>query len=44
MGVERDRLPRAGLPRGYKNIGVGKREPFEVPDAQRPTDPVGEDG
>jgi len=27
-------------PRGYKNIGVGKLEPFEVPDARPSGDPV----
>jgi len=35
-GLERDRLLRApGLhPRGYKNAGVDKLEPFEVRDAR----------
>ena len=27
-------------PRGYKNLGVDKREPFEVPDAHPDRDPV----
>ena len=29
-------------PRGYKNLGVGAREPFEVPDARPAEDPVRE--
>ena len=29
-------------PRGYKNLGVGRREPFEVPDARPAEDPVRE--
>jgi Gluconate 2-dehydrogenase subunit 3 len=37
-------FPGPAYPRGYKNIGVGKREPFEVPDAQPASDPVEEDG
>ena len=27
-------FPGPAYPRGYKNAGVGKREPFEVPDAR----------
>jgi hypothetical protein len=34
-------FPGPAYPRGYKNIGVGKLEPFEVRDAQ-PSDPVKE--
>ncbi len=37
-------FPGPAYPRGYKNIGVGKREPFEVPDTQPASDPVEEDG
>jgi hypothetical protein len=37
-------FPGPAYPRGYKNIGVGKREPFEVPDAAPGRDPVREDG
>jgi hypothetical protein len=37
-------FPGPAYPRGYKNIGVGKREPFEVPDAQPASDPVEDDG
>jgi Gluconate 2-dehydrogenase subunit 3 len=37
-------FPGPAYPRGYKNIGVGKREPFEVADAQSASDPVEEDG
>ncbi len=37
-------FPGQAYPRGYKNIGVGQREPFEVPDAQAASDPVEEDG
>jgi hypothetical protein len=36
-------FPGPAYPRGYKNSGVGKREPFEVPDAQSADDPVRED-
>jgi Gluconate 2-dehydrogenase subunit 3 len=35
-------FPGPAYPRGYKNPGVGKREPFEVPDAQPSDDPVTE--
>jgi hypothetical protein len=35
-------FPGPAYPRGYKNAGVGKREPFEVPDAQPSDDPVRE--
>jgi len=28
-------------PRGYKNLGIGKREPFEVADVHEGEDPVG---
>jgi hypothetical protein len=35
-------FPGPAYPRGYKNAGVGKREPFEVPDAQPLDDPVRE--
>ncbi len=31
-------------PRGYKNIGVDRREPFEVPDAKPAEDPVANPG
>jgi hypothetical protein len=33
-------FPGPAYPRGYKNIGVGKREPFEVADALPWDDPV----
>ena len=33
-------FPGPAYPRGYKNAGVGKREPFEVPDARPAEDPV----
>ena len=35
-------FPGPAYPRGYKNLGVGKREPFEVQDAQPADDPVQE--
>ena len=35
-------FPGPAYPRGYKNAGVGKREPFEVPDALPSDDPVRE--
>ena len=35
-------FPGPAYPRGYKNAGVGKLEPFEVPDAQPSEDPVKE--
>jgi Gluconate 2-dehydrogenase subunit 3 len=35
-------FPGPAYPRGYKNAGVGKREPFEVGDAQPSDDPVRE--
>jgi Gluconate 2-dehydrogenase subunit 3 len=35
-------FPGPAYPRGYKNPGVGKREPFEVQDAQPSDDPVQE--
>jgi hypothetical protein len=35
-------FPGPAYPRGYKNIGVGKLEPFEVPDAEPSDDPVRE--
>jgi hypothetical protein len=37
-------FPGPAYPRGYKNTGVGKREPFEMPDAQPSDDPVREGG
>jgi Gluconate 2-dehydrogenase subunit 3 len=37
-------FPGPAYPRGYKNIGVDKLEPFEVRDAQPAQDPVREDG
>jgi hypothetical protein len=37
-------FPGPAYPRGYKNAGVGKREPFEVGDARPAEDPVGDDG
>jgi hypothetical protein len=33
-------FPGPAYPRGYKNAGVGKREPFEVADARPADDPV----
>jgi hypothetical protein len=36
-------FPGPAYPRGYKNAGVGKREPFEVGDARPAEDPVGDD-
>jgi len=36
-------FPGPAYPRGYKNAGVGKREPFEVADARPAEDPVGDD-
>jgi Gluconate 2-dehydrogenase subunit 3 len=33
-------FPGPAYPRGYKNAGVGKREPFEVADASPGADPV----
>jgi len=33
-------FPGPAYPRGYKNAGVGKLEPFEVGDAQPAEDPV----
>jgi hypothetical protein len=35
-------FPGPAYPRGYKNIGVGKLEPFEVRDAQPSDDPARE--
>jgi hypothetical protein len=35
-------FPGPAYPRGYKNIGVDAREPFEVKDARPTQDPVGE--
>ncbi len=35
-------FPGPAYPRGYKNAGLGAREPFEVPDAQPADDPVAE--
>jgi hypothetical protein len=37
-------FPGPAYPRGYKNTGVGKLEPFEVQDAQPSDDPVREEG
>ncbi len=37
-------FPGPAYPRGYKNAGVGRREPFEVADAQPGDDPVREPG
>jgi Gluconate 2-dehydrogenase subunit 3 len=37
-------FPGPAYPRGYKNKGVGRREPFEVPDGRPADDPVREDG
>jgi hypothetical protein len=36
-------FPGPAYPRGYKNAGVGKLEPFEVSDARPAEDPVGDD-
>ena len=36
-------FPGPAYPRGYKNAGVGRLEPFEVRDAQPGEDPVKED-
>ena len=36
-------FPGPAYPRGYKNAGVGKLEPFEVADARPAQDPVKED-
>ena len=36
-------FPGPAYPRGYKNAGVGKHEPFEVPDTRPAEDPVGDD-
>ena len=36
-------FPGPAYPRGYKNAGVGKREPFEVADARPAEDPLGDD-
>ena len=36
-------FPGPAYPRGYKNAGVGKREPFEVADARAAEDPVRDD-
>lgn len=36
-------FPGPAYPRGYKNAGVGKREPFEVRDTRPAEDPVGDD-
>jgi hypothetical protein len=36
-------FPGPAYPRGYKNPGVGKREPFEVADARPAADPVAAD-
>jgi Gluconate 2-dehydrogenase subunit 3 len=35
-------FPGPAYPRGYKNAGVGRREPFEVADARPAEDPVGD--
>ena len=37
-------FPGPAYPRGYKNMGVGKLEPFEVRDAKPAQDPVRGDG
>jgi hypothetical protein len=37
-------FPGPAYPRGYKNPGVGKREPFEIPDARPGQDPVAREG
>ena len=36
-------FPGPAYPRGYKNPGVDKREPFEVEDVRPAEDPVGDD-
>jgi gluconate 2-dehydrogenase subunit 3-like protein len=36
-------FPGPAYPRGYKNAGVGKLEPFEVQDSRPAEDPVGDD-
>jgi hypothetical protein len=36
-------FPGPAYPRGYKNVGVGKLEPFEAGDAQPSEDPVRKD-
>ncbi len=36
-------FPGPAYPRGYKNLGIGKLEPFEVRDARPAEDPVKED-
>jgi len=36
-------FPGPAYPRGYKNAGVGKLEPFEVRDTRPAEDPVGDD-
>jgi gluconate 2-dehydrogenase subunit 3-like protein len=36
-------FPGPAYPRGYKNTGVGKLEPFEVSDTRPAEDPVGDD-
>jgi hypothetical protein len=36
-------FPGPAYPRGYKNAGVGKLEPFEAGDARPAEDPVGDD-
>ncbi len=38
----RSASPGLAYPRGYKNAGVGKLEPFEVRDARPAEDPVKE--
>jgi hypothetical protein len=37
-------FPGPAYPRGYKNIGVDRLEPFEVADAEPSADPVREEG
>lgn len=36
-------FPGPAYPRGYKNLGVGRLEPFEVADRRPAEDPVGDD-
>jgi hypothetical protein len=36
-------FPGPAYPRGYKNAGVGRREPFEVADTRPAEDPVGDE-
>ena len=36
-------FPGPAYPRGYKNAGVDRREPFEVADARPAEDPVGDE-